>query len=204
MPDLVYQDQSPHDLNFFLIQGPIDLRQFTQLDVKTYCAPHFQFEARIIGQSHVLLFILGNAYFYEVFACCKDVALGDSAQIMRCGPLQQVVPTLRLELGDLAEYTFESRVVELADALEEVKKLERQMASVKEPEYLSLRYEFPSNGSFHSPKTLVFAWVDTRSDKISVRTVHTYREHAVFTETEIEIFASRETLISGISLLSQN
>lgn len=205
MPDgLTFVNQSPHDLNFFLVQGQIDLRQFTELDVKTYCAPHFRFEARIIGQSHVLLFILGSTYFYEVFACCKDVALGDSAQIMKCGPLAQVVPTLRLELGNLAEYTFESRVTDLADALEDVRKLERQMASVKEPEYLPLKYEFPSNGSFHSPKTLIFAWIDTKNDKIYVRTVHTYEAHAVFTETEIEIFVSRELLLPGISLLSQN
>lgn len=190
MPDLVFQDQSPHDLNLHIIQGPIDLRQFTELGVQVFCAPHFQFEARIIGQSHVLLFIIGDTFFYEVFACSKDVELGNSAKIVQCGPLRNVVPALRLEFVNLAEYVFESRIATLADGAKDVRSLEHQMVAVRDEEYLALSYQFPrKHGQRHQPKTLVFAWMNLKENRISVHTAHTYQEHAVFTETEVDLYS---------------
>jgi len=185
---VVFEDQSARDLRLSIVQGDLDKSQLSILATKqlvgpTPKSPLYRFEANIIGASHLLVFQLGELTVSEVLACCN---VDTENQRAHCGPLDHVLGSVELDFPGQIKYRFE---VELEDWKSGFARLQSLVPMAKEPEEraIGMIYDFPQEGLFHPPQTIVSA--KAVRGGVGILTAHSYpnEESIVFSQTHISL-----------------
>jgi hypothetical protein len=173
---LVYQDQSAHELRLVLVNGPVDLEQFTVLDQASLTDPDgpLTVRASIIGASHCLEVIGNGQTFTEVFACCpvrSDVPTRDfDPWKSRYG-----LVSLHPKNSPVCEYICKPRLIE-GLAIERLTKNFLETIARRRPNIpeLGISYRFPSGSGERAPLTAIRATWQSSYRLLQVESLHDY------------------------------
>lgn len=185
MSGLIYRDRSAYDLRLNVVEGPLDLKQFSILKSgKIDVSPGVSVNAAIIGASHFFRFRLHDLVFYEVVAC-TDV-LGEGKKIY-CGPLRDVRKELEPTFTGKGRYRFISRMLSSKDGAGELRRMEELALEKQWPRNLGLVFRFPIGKSSMAPRTVINLGTGEGGEVIFAKTAHLYPNEStiVFTETSL-------------------
>ena len=148
-----YVDQSASGLALSLIEGAIDIDEFTVFRTGTIGGGDVTVRAAIIGASHVLSFETENAALTEMFACTE--ARGGTSQIL-FGMLGDLLKaTTELTFADGRRYRFKASLVSLASPIPAALKRFRGRTS-RGGRHIHLAFRFPRRADRSaSPETIV-------------------------------------------------
>lgn len=186
--DLVYTDQHPLGLQLTLMEGYVDLSQFTILSTEVIEREEFRITGGIIGASHFLAFEMEGRRFTEVFACVP----AEGEHKVYHAPIREIPDIVHITVGGLFCYTFECYMVPWQ--VGETQR-DRMVSGSPEPDMplfteKKLRYEFPHVGRDALRAKLAETILTLRANQKGVRaeTLHTYPNHEsmVFTHSFFE------------------
>lgn len=106
-----YVDQSASGLALSLIEGAIDIDDFTVFKTGTLGGGDVTVRAAIIGASHVLSFETGDTALTEMFACTE--ARGGASQILFGSLGDLLKATTELTFADGRRYRFKASLLPL-------------------------------------------------------------------------------------------
>lgn len=190
MNGLIHQDRSAYDLMLNVVEGPLDLEQFTILSAgRVELSPGVSVDAAIIGASHIFCFRIAGLVAYEVFACSE---VKTESRKISFGPFQEVNEDVKLTFAGQGRYGFNSRMLSLKDGAGELRKLEQLARKKPGPRNLGLDFQFPSGKSGIAPRTIVLLETGERENVVCAKTAHLYPNEntVVFTETTFLSFGS--------------
>ncbi len=166
---LIFKDQFAHALCLTVVEGPLGMDQFFVAGhPKTLEAADSKVTASIIGSSHVINYVICDARFSEVFACCNVQT--DSKRAF-AGPVGNVKGAVHLEFEGGAKYTFHMpKILTWAEGTRLADPIEEQ--ALAEVDGMGLVFKFPKGDHSATPKTVIL--VKTLSTGIEVNTVHKY------------------------------
>ena len=179
-------DQAPHDLRLFVVDGPIDLEQFTILKEDIFAWNGMSVRVAIIGESHFVSLQSPNGDLSEICGC--TTLQPDS----RSDVLADIMPvslsnSLHYRFGD-TDYSFTTSY--LTEGYGEGQL--REFAEVctrtiaKAPEFTTnLHLQFPSDDeSMPDPQTHLLVEYE---DDLVIRTAHSYPPYRtiVFTRSRL-------------------
>lgn len=173
-----YADKSAKELRHSVIEGDLDLGQFTILkkDQITSGEPQFKITGRIIGASHLFSFDFDSRVFHELFAC-QEI---DSAknEVASYGPLERVTASIQLQLWNRIDYSFQAKLLRSSEGEQWLMELEQHAADISqygEQDSIGLVYDFPKSDSNPIvPKTIVVANYNQPKAQIKITTAHSY------------------------------
>lgn len=191
--DLIYIDQHPLGLQLTLIEGHVDLSQFTILSTEVIEREQFRILGGIIGASHFLAFETEGRRFTEVFACVP----AEGEHKVYHAPIREIPDIVHITVGGLFCYTFECYMVPW-----QVGETQRDRMVSGSPESdmplfteKKLRYVFPHLGTDGLGDTLAETIVTLRLFPMGIRaeTLHAYPNHEsmVFTRSFFERISMR-------------
>jgi hypothetical protein len=148
-----YVDQSASGLALSLIEGAIDIDNFTVFRTGTIGGNDVTVRAAIIGASHVLSFATGGTALTEMFAC---VEARDGASPILFGSLGDLLnATTELTFTDGRRYRFKASLVPLASPIPAALKRFRGRTA-RGARHIRLAFRFPRRADRSaSPETIV-------------------------------------------------
>ena len=179
-------DQAPHDLRLFVVDGPIDLEQFTILKEDIFAWNGMSVRVAIIGESHFVSLQSPNGNLSEICGC--TTLQPDS----RSDVLADIMPvslsdSLHYRFGD-TDYSFTTSYLTEGSGEGQL----REFAEVctrtiaKAPKFTAnLHLQFPSDDeSMPDPQTHLLAEYE---DDLVIRTAHSYPPYRtiVFTRSRL-------------------
>ena len=179
-------DQAPHDLRLFVVDGPIELEQFTILKEDIFAWNGMSVRVAIIGESHFVSLQSPNGNLSEICGC-TTLRPDDHSEVLADVMPVSLRDSLRFRFGN-ADYSFTTSY--MTEGTGEGKL--REFAEVctrtiaKAPDCttnLSLR--FPSEDeSMPDPQTHLLAEYE---DDLIIRTAHSYPPYRtiVFTHSRL-------------------
>ena len=148
-----YVDQSASGLALSLIEGAIDIDDFTVFRTGTIGGGDVTVRAAIIGASHVLSFETGGVALTEMFACTE--ARSGASQILFGSLGDLLKATTQLTFADGRRYRFTASLVPLASPIPGALKRLRGQA-VPGARHIRLAFRFPRRADRSaSPETIV-------------------------------------------------
>jgi hypothetical protein len=191
----MYIDQSAAELRLNVVDGPLDLSQFTLLAADRIFGTRLSVRAGIIGASHVLeVRHPGLPALHEVFACCDVRPPPAPGRQLYSGGVLDLAGAFECEPADGFGYRFRSEVADLAAAASVLARLEERVGDCAgSPGQIGLHYTFPcsprSPDSPAPPKTVVWAALDPDERSVRVETAHCYPNEGsvVFSESRIRL-----------------
>ena len=178
MKSVQYIDQSPASLALNVIEGAVDIQEFTVFRTGTIGGRDMTIRAAIIGASHVLSFETPGAVLTEIFAC-TDARAGSNRILF--GPLGDLLEaTTELAFADGRRYRFNASLGTLA-ALGRLRG-----RATPERRCLRLTYRFPERPDRKArPETIVV--VRQLDDHVLADTAHCYpdEDKVVLTASEL-------------------
>ena len=175
---VTYVDQSASGLALNLLQGAVDIEQFTVLRAGTLDAGPVKVRAAIIGASHVLSFETPELTLTEVFACTDR----------RAGPNQLFFGRLGRLLDDETSMTFSDgsayRFRAFFGDVAEVERLKATLANGLGE--IGMKFRFPPRDRDGAPPETV---VSVRHTPTTIRaeTAHSYRQEGKVVITVSEL-----------------
>jgi hypothetical protein len=168
-----YVDQSASRLALTVLEGAVDMGQFTVLRTATLKTGGLAVDASIIGASHVLSFSASGRMLTEIFACAGAQA---EAMPLVIAPLARLVHRdTRFVLGAV-EYRFRARLGELAD-------VQRMTAGLgRRPGEIGLAFAFPRRTREEEPSETIVSVRRARGGVVA-ETAHGYRQEGCFVLT---------------------
>lgn len=185
MADIAYKDQSVSGLRLNLIEGRVNVRQFTVLRSGFFSIGSLRAEAGIIGASHFFRLKDAEGWNLTEALACTEVDPADE-HIHFTGPLQNLKGgKLHIVFSNRISYLFTARVADLEATWMNQFKIENKSGE----DGFTLGYEFPSGDRSIKPRTLIL--LKREGKKIILRTGHSYPNEgkAVLTQTNIEEMA---------------
>jgi hypothetical protein len=178
----IYQDQSASALKLGIVSEFLALDQFNVLSSLMIKTP-IKIEARIIGASHCISFVLNKQLFTEVFACTEVRA----KNIIFARQLSEMSCPLHLRLNEF-DYKFKAKIISWEEGVSFSESLE-QLARKKSEKIIGLVEDFPvCHKTGLIPKTIIV--ISNKSDLgfVQIDTVHSYpnEQKIVFTTSTIE------------------
>jgi len=178
---LNYIDQSMRFIRHYLIEGPLDMEQFTVFQEHSMRTRqhHLELTGRIIGESNIFSFKIGGFVFHEILAC-TDVNLKSLAQIRASyGPLNEgVVQDISVRLSAEVNYRFGAQVLELAGARKWLAAFEdRALSFASQDKTIALVHTFSYDKEQQPPdvpKTIVLGQYLPAFHEIRITTAHSY------------------------------
>ena len=181
-----YRDQSPAELRLSLLEGDLDLGQFTLLHSGLTETKEFRVRAGIIGASHVIQVELSGANLHEVLAC-GDVVTESARFYSRS--VAELPPTVELELAHGVSYCFRPALRAAREARGRLQRLEARIARAWGTlDEIGLCHTFPQpRGCDDSPRTLVWVGLDPARRLLRAETAHSYpnEDTVVFSDTRV-------------------
>ncbi len=176
-----YIDQSMRFIRHYLIEGPLDMEQFTVFQEHSMRTRQHNLEltGRIIGESNIFSFKLGGFVFHEILAC-TDVNLKSLAQIRASyGPLNEgVIQDISVRLSPEANYRFGAQVLKLVDARKWLGSFEdRALSFASQDKTIALVHTFSYDKEQQPPdvpKTIVLGQYLPAFHEIRITTAHSY------------------------------
>jgi hypothetical protein len=174
---VTYVDQSASGLALNLIDGAVDLEQFTVFRAGRVGGREATIRAAIIGASHVLVFETAGGTLTEVFACTE--ARGAPSRLL-FGALGDLLnATTELTFADGRRYRFKASL-EAPSAVERVRR--RKTGAGR----LRLDFRFPPQADRRArPETIVA--ITRGSHHLFAETAHYYPQegHSVITSSQL-------------------
>jgi len=176
-----YIDQSMRFIRHYLIEGPLDMEQFTVFQEHSMRTRQHNLEltGRIIGESNIFSFKLGDLVFHEILAC-TDVNLKSLAQVRASyGPLDEgVVQDISVTLRARVNYRFGAQVLKLVDARKWLGSFEdRALSFASQDQTIALVHTFSYDKEQQPPdvpKTIVLSQYLPAFHEIRITTAHSY------------------------------
>lgn len=176
-----YIDQSMRFIRHYLIEGDLDLEQFTVFQEGSMRIGQHNLEltGRIIGESNIFSFKIGGFVFHEILAC-TDVNLKSLAQIRASyGPLNEgVVQDISVRLSAEVNYHFGAQVINLIDARKWLAAFEdRALSFASQDKTIALVHTFSYDKEQQPPdvpKTIVLGQYLPAFHEIRITTAHSY------------------------------
>lgn len=188
MDDGVYIDQSAEVLRLTVLEGALDVSQFSILSQGEAHNDRYAVQAGIIGASHFLSVTLPDGrQLHEVFAC-TDV--DSPSRRVFYGPVGKTPGGVAVKLFENAAYSFTPRLTPWGEGvalLEELEDTARRASQSKSP-VIGLSFDFPiQSGDSRVPKTIVCVKLEDHA--VTANTVHAYpnEDTIVFTTTFLEV-----------------
>ena len=181
-PEVGYVDQSASRLALTVLDGDVDMRQFTVLRAATLHAGPLAVTASIIGASHVLSFSTPERTVTEVFACAgarseaTPLVIAPLAHLMDCDTC--------FVLGEV-EYRFQTRLGELAD----VQRVKANLARGQRE--IGLAFTFPQRTRDEEPPETIVT-VRLAGAGFVAETAHGYRQEGCFVLTSSRFIWRRD------------
>ncbi|MEE9168686.1 MAG: DUF2617 family protein [bacterium] len=174
-------DQSMRFIRHYLIEGPLDMEQFTVFqDGSLRIRQHnLELTGRIIGESNIFSFQLDDFVFHEILAC-TDVNLKSLAQIRASyGPLDEgVTQDISVTLCAKVNYRFGAQVLKLVDARKWLGSFEdRALSFASQDKTIALVHTFSYDKEQQLtdvPKTIVLGQYLPAFHEIRITTAHSY------------------------------
>tara|TARA_B100000508_G_scaffold141090_1_gene146258 strand:+ start:1231 stop:1800 length:570 start_codon:yes stop_codon:yes gene_type:complete len=172
-----FVDQSAKDINYYLLDEPVDEEQFAVLERAKYKWRGYDVDAKILGESH-LFSVRGENDFLQEICACTDVKAHETSLIIN-GKLSGYSEAITHRSRKLA-YTFHSFYCEM-DTMEE--SLTKLLNIINDPNTETNQHIFKSGSDIYKfePTTIVDLALD---HTLTVRTVHTYPNEGVFVFTK--------------------
>ena len=178
--------QAPHDLRLFVVDGPIDLEQFTILKEDIFAWSGMSVRVAIIGESHFVSVQSPNGILSEICGCTTLRPDTHSEVLADVMPVS-LRDSLHCCFGD-TDYSFTTSYVTEGSGEGQLREFAEvcTRTNAKVPEFstnLSLR--FPSeNESMPDPQTHLLAEYE---DDLVIRTAHSYPPYRtiVFTRSRL-------------------
>ncbi len=176
MGTLIYKDQSATELQLHVVVDRVDFQQFLPLAVaRLEHRPQFQINAGIIGSSHIVQLSHTTQHVSEILACTAlptDVHAAFSSRITQMSePLDlQLTPTLHYHFA--AQQTDSQRGQPSFQAL--TQRIVQTRSDTSLPSSLGLAYSFPATRRGAAPQTLVWVMLDSASQRMTIKTAHSY------------------------------
>ena len=149
-----YVDQSASGLALSLLEGAIDIHDFTVFRTGTIGGSDVTVRAAIIGASHVLSFEAGGTALTEMFACTE--APGGASQILFGSLGALLKATTELTFADGRRYRFKASLVSLASPVTTAALKRFRERAARGPRHLRLAFTFPRRADRSaSPETIV-------------------------------------------------
>ena len=136
-----YVDQSASGLALSLIEGAVDIDDFTVFRTGTIGGGDVTLRAAIIGASHVLSFETDGAALTEMFACTK--APGGASQVFFGSLGDLLKATTELTFVDGRRYRFKASLMPLASPITEAAVKRFRGRTARGPRHLRLVFTFP-------------------------------------------------------------
>jgi hypothetical protein len=173
-----YVDQSASGLALNLVEGAVDINQFTVFRTATVNRRDITIRAAIIGASHVLSFTTPGAVLTEMFACTE--AIGGANRIL-FGPLGDLLEaTTELTFADGRRYRFNASVAAPAA----VARL--RAGAWRGGSCLRLRFTFPRRPDRRATPETIVAVTHGRRRVVS-ETAHCYPDEGKVVITSSEL-----------------
>jgi len=173
-----YVDQSASGLALNLVEGAVDIDQFTVFRTATVNRRDITIRAAIIGASHVVSFATPGAVLTEMFACTE--AIGGANRIL-FGPLGDLLEaTTELTFADGRRYRFNASVAAPAA----VARLRARVA--RRSSCLCLRFSFPRRPDRRAAPETIVAVTHGRRRVVS-ETAHCYPDEGKVVITSSEL-----------------
>lgn len=178
---LNYIDQSVRFIRHYLIEGHLDMEQFTVFqDSSMRIRQHnLKLTGRIIGESNIFSFQLDDFVFHEILAC-TDVNLKSLAEVRASyGPLDEgVTQDISVKLHAKVNYRFGAQVLELAGARKWLAAFEdRALSFASQDQTIALVHTFSHDIEQQAPdvpKTIVLGQYLPAFHEIRITTAHSY------------------------------
>jgi len=176
-----YIDQSARFIRHYLIEGHLDLEQFTVFQEGSMRIRQHNLEltGRIIGESNIFSFQLDDFVFHEILAC-TDVNLKSLAQVRASyGPLDEgVAQDISVRLRARVNYRFGAQVLKLVDARKWLASFEdRALSFASQDKTIALVHTFSYDKEQQPPdvpKTIVLGQYLPAFHEIRITTAHSY------------------------------
>jgi hypothetical protein len=177
------------------VDGPLDLDQFQVLAAGRLEGPRLALRAGIIGASHFLALRAGQgAPLHEVFACGAVRVEAPAARLRQLAVHELSESGTAFETDGLS-YRFRSWSVAAREAAERLSYLDARVAEAPaQSQEIGLAYTFPgtqpgTRQAALSPRTVLWARIDTDAASVRVETAHCYpkEETIVFSRTDARV-----------------
>ena len=176
--EVAYVDQSASGLALNLLQGPVDIEQFTVLRAGTLNLGHVNVRAAIIGASHVLTFQTPERTLTEVFACTGRRA---GANRIFFGRLEHLLDDdTGVAFADGFTYRFRASFGDAAY----VERLKGSLANGLDA--IGMKFRFPPGNRDGAPPETVVSVRHTPTS-IHAETAHSYRQEGKVVITVSEL-----------------
>lgn len=179
-----YIDQSASRLALNLLQGAVDMRQFTVLRAASLDVGEVTIRAAVIGASHVLSFETPQLTVTEVFACTGERF---GAKQLFFGPLPHLLDReTRVDLPDGLAYRFHTFFGEPVH----VERLKASLANNQRA--IGMAFTFPQRAPGEAPPETVVS-VRHTGTSVLAETAHGYRKEGRVVMTSSELTWRRHT-----------
>jgi hypothetical protein len=150
-----YVDQSASGLALSLIEGALDIDDFTVFRTGVIGGGDVTVRAAIIGASHVLSFETGGAALTEMFACTE--ARGGASQILFGSLGDLLKATTELAFADGRRYRFKASLVPLSSPIRAAALKPFRGRAAGGARHIRLAFRFPrrADRSASPPETIV-------------------------------------------------
>ena len=180
-----YVDQSASGLALSLIEGAVDIDDFTVFRTGTIGGRDVTLRAAIIGASHVLSFETEGAALTEMFACTK--APGGASQIFFGSLGDLLKATTELTFVDGRRYRFKASLMPLASPITEAALQRFRGRTVRGPRHMRLVFTFPRRADRSaSPETIVSIRY-VLANRVLADTAHCYPDEGKVVVTSSEL-----------------
>ena len=181
-------DQAPHDLRLFVVDGPIDLEQFTILKEDVFAWKGMSVRVAIIGESHFVSLQSPTGILSEICAC-TTLRLDSCSNVLAAAMPVSLHNSLHYRFDD-TDYSFTTSYMTEGTSEGELRNFAdgcRRAIIVAPDCTTNLSLRFPSDDErLPDPETHLLA---EYGDDLVIRTAHSYPPYRtiVFTHSRLSL-----------------
>ena len=187
MSTLTYKDQSAAELRLHVLAGRVDFQHFGPLATVRLEQPRFRVQASIIGASHIVHIAYDNTQHVSEILACTDMP--PALQPAFSDWIVNLTHPVALQLTPALHYHFTAHRTDSRRGQPAFQALAQRIVQARTDTALSssigLDYSFPATPRGPAPQTLVWVMLDKPSQRVTVKTAHSYpnEDTIIFSDT---------------------
>ena len=195
MSTLIYKDQSAAELRLHVLAGRVDFQQFRPLATVRLEQPRFQVQAGIIGASHIVHIAYDKTHHVSEILACTDIP--PALQPAFSDWIVDLDHPIDLQLAPTLHYHFEAQRTDSQRGQPAFRALAQRIVQTSADTTLSssvgLDYSFPATPRGPAPQTLVWVMLDKPSQRVTLKTAHSYPNEDTIIFSDSCVTLSRPT-----------
>ena len=195
MSTLIYKDQSAAELRLHVLAGRVDFQQFRPLATVRLEQPRFQVQAGIIGASHIVHIAYDKTHHVSEILACTDIP--PALQPAFSDWIVDLDHPIDLQLAPTLHYHFEAQRTDSQRGQPAFRALAQRIVQASADTTLSssvgLDYSFPATPRGPAPQTLVWVMLDKPSQRVTLKTAHSYPNEDTIIFSDSCVTLSRPT-----------